>query len=158
MKVQKGPIIINGPGLNIQNIKLFSLGNIKILPNMQKKNFWNFSADSLDCGQILDNLEINPQVRTTVINYTVLLRYYLNLQCYLSIVFTSLSKLTTNVFPSTLVASLFHSLWSELTCSMKSLNKTCFWHFLSRQTISRKIQPFWWSSKSLALRKRSMVL
>ena len=37
---------------------------------MQKKN-WNFGADSLDCGPILDNLEINPYVCTTVLNYTV---------------------------------------------------------------------------------------
>ena len=33
---------------------------------MCKKIFWNFSADSLNCGPILDNLEINPQVCTTV--------------------------------------------------------------------------------------------
>jgi hypothetical protein len=46
--------------LNIQfrknDISLFFLRYIKILPNMQKKG--NFSADSLDCGPILDNLEI----------------------------------------------------------------------------------------------------
>ena len=33
---------------------------MKILTNMQKKNFSNFGADSLNCGSILDNLEINP--------------------------------------------------------------------------------------------------
>ena len=37
---------------------------------MQKQD-WNFSADSLDSELILVNLEINPQVRTTVLNYTV---------------------------------------------------------------------------------------
>ena len=51
---------------------LFSLRNIKILTNMQKKFFWNFGAGSLNCGSILDNLEINPYVRTTVLYYTVL--------------------------------------------------------------------------------------
>jgi hypothetical protein len=35
-----------------------------------KKIFFNFGADSLNCGSILDNLVINPQVRTTVIYYT----------------------------------------------------------------------------------------
>ena len=43
--------------LDIQNIKndtsLFSLRNMKILPNIQIKNY------SLACGSILDNLEIN---------------------------------------------------------------------------------------------------
>ena len=38
---------------------------------MQKKKFSNFGADSLDCGSNLDNLGINFQVRTTVLNYTV---------------------------------------------------------------------------------------
>ena len=62
VKFQKRPIISNSSGLaqgcvslNIQNEKsdasLFSLRHIKILTNMQKKFFWNFSADSLDFGQ-----------------------------------------------------------------------------------------------------------
>ena len=50
--------------LNIQNIKndtsLFSLRNKKNIAKNAKKIFWNFSADSLDCGMILNNLKINP--------------------------------------------------------------------------------------------------
>ena len=34
-----------------------------------KNIFWNFGADSLDCGSDLDNLGINPYVHTTVPNY-----------------------------------------------------------------------------------------
>ena len=37
-----------------------------------KKCFWNFSADSLVCGRILDNSENNPEVYITVLNYTIL--------------------------------------------------------------------------------------
>ena len=50
--------------LNIQKRKidtsLFSLRNIKILPNAYEKEKSNFSADSLDCRPISDDLEINP--------------------------------------------------------------------------------------------------
>ena len=38
---------------------LFSLRN-KNIDKYAKKNFGNFGADSLNCGSILDNLEINP--------------------------------------------------------------------------------------------------
>ena len=39
---------------------------------MQKKFLRSFGADSLDSGSNLDNLGINPEVRTTVLNYTVI--------------------------------------------------------------------------------------
>ena len=41
------------------------------MQNMQKKN-WNISADSLANEPILIIFEINPRIRITVLNYTVI--------------------------------------------------------------------------------------
>jgi hypothetical protein len=94
LRVQNRPIISNSCNLNqnyywlwvyfglsvskFQNMKndtsLFSFRNIKILTNIDKYAiffFFNFGADSLNCGSILDNIEINPEVCTTVLYYTV---------------------------------------------------------------------------------------
>ena len=72
LKIENLPIINNGPGLknvcfslNIQNRKndmyLFIFSQkYQNIDKYAKKSFWNFGADSLDCGPILDNLEINP--------------------------------------------------------------------------------------------------
>ena len=48
---------------------------------MQKKFFWNFSADSLANGQILKKFENNSWIRITVrsvLNYTVRSLHYLS--------------------------------------------------------------------------------
>ena len=74
---KKRPIISNSSGLvqscfslNIQNRK----NDASLYQNIDKyaKNFFfNFGADSFDCGCNFNNLGINPSVRTTVLNYTV---------------------------------------------------------------------------------------
>ena len=43
----------------------------KNIDKYAKKQFLKFWCRHLNCGSILDNLEINPLVRTTVLYYTV---------------------------------------------------------------------------------------
>ena len=58
--------------LTVENWKSKRVALVMVLVEKYVKMFfWSFSADSLDCGAILDNHEINPWVRTTVFNYTV---------------------------------------------------------------------------------------
>ena len=81
MKFQKRPIISNSSGLaqgcfslNIQNRKndasLFSLRNIKILTNMQKKIFEILVLTALTVGLIWTILELTP--KSALLSFTIL--------------------------------------------------------------------------------------